>query len=156
MILSFRRQLAEDLFFDRSTGVTRRFPGQLRQVAQRKPQYLNAAHRLDDLNTPPGNRLDALKGDLLLRSVNRSRPGFILSLLWNDPHLIENRRVVQRAEQLTGQHRQEIDHLFTGIVKTNTQRIRGIDLEPANAVDWMLHCGNPQSSGSIGTGTWPA
>ncbi|MGH9368681.1 MAG: type II toxin-antitoxin system RelE/ParE family toxin [Thermoanaerobaculia bacterium] len=25
---------------------------------------LNAAHRLEDLRTPPGNRLEALKGDL--------------------------------------------------------------------------------------------
>ena len=62
MIVTFRGQLAEDLFFDRHTGVTRRFPGELRQVAQRKLQYLNVASRLDDLRAPPGNRLEALKG----------------------------------------------------------------------------------------------
>jgi proteic killer suppression protein len=64
MIITFRRQLAEDLFFDRRTGVTRRFPAELRQVAQRKLQYLNAAARLNDLKAPPGNRLEALKGAL--------------------------------------------------------------------------------------------
>jgi toxin HigB-1 len=64
MIVSFRGQLAEDLFFDRRTGVARRFLGELRQVAQRKLQYLNAAIRLDDLKLPPGNRLDAPKGRL--------------------------------------------------------------------------------------------
>ena len=43
MIVTFRGQLAEDLFFDRHTGVTKRFPPELRHVAQRKLQYLNVA-----------------------------------------------------------------------------------------------------------------
>ena len=64
MIVTFRGQLAEDLFFDRHTGVTRRFPGELRHMAQRKLQYLNVAARLDDLRVPPGNRLETLKGRL--------------------------------------------------------------------------------------------
>jgi proteic killer suppression protein len=64
VIVTFRGQLAEDLFFDRRTAVTRRFPSDLRSVAQRKLQYLNAAARLDDLRSPPGNRLEALKGRL--------------------------------------------------------------------------------------------
>jgi proteic killer suppression protein len=64
MISSFRGQLAEDLFFDQRNGVTRRFPAELRHIAQRKLQYLNVAARLDDLRVPPGNRLEALKGQL--------------------------------------------------------------------------------------------
>jgi proteic killer suppression protein len=64
VIVSFRGQLAEDLFLDRHTGVTRRFPGELRRVAQRKLQYLNVAAGLHDLKVPPGNRLEALKGQL--------------------------------------------------------------------------------------------
>jgi len=64
MIVRFRGQLAEDLFFDRRTGVTRRFPESLRTVSQRKLQFVNAAGKLDDLKTPPGNRLEALKGSL--------------------------------------------------------------------------------------------
>jgi proteic killer suppression protein len=64
VIHSFSGKLAADLFFDRHTSATRRFPSELRQVAQRKLQYLNAAERLDDLRVPPGNRLEALKGDL--------------------------------------------------------------------------------------------
>jgi proteic killer suppression protein len=62
MIQSFRGQLAEDLFFDRRSGVTKRFPAELRTVAQRKLQYLNAAKNLMDLRAPPGNRLEALRG----------------------------------------------------------------------------------------------
>lgn len=64
MIISFKGQLAEDLFFDRKTGASRRFPAELREVARRKLQYLNAADGLADLRVPPGNRLEALKGDL--------------------------------------------------------------------------------------------
>ena len=64
MIVSLHGPLAEDLFFDRQTSVTRRFPPRLRHVAQRKLQFLNAATRLDDLRVPPGNRLEALRGSL--------------------------------------------------------------------------------------------
>jgi toxin HigB-1 len=45
------------------TTATRRFPPELRRPAQRKLQYLNAAGILSDLAMPPGNRLEALKGD---------------------------------------------------------------------------------------------
>lgn len=64
MIRSFKGQLAEDLFFDRYSGVTKRLPAELRAVAQRKLQYLNAAKTLMDVRVPPGNRLEALRGDL--------------------------------------------------------------------------------------------
>ena len=63
MIRSFGNRLAEDLFHDRMTGTTRRFSPDLRRTAQRKLQYLNAAAWLRDLAVPPGNRLEALKGD---------------------------------------------------------------------------------------------
>ena len=63
MIRSFGNRLADDLFNDRLTATTRRFPPDVRRSAQRKLQYLNAAKRLGDLAAPPGNRLEALKGD---------------------------------------------------------------------------------------------
>lgn len=63
MIRSFGNRLAEDLFHERLTAVTRRFPGELRRPTRRKLQYLNAAVILSDLAMPPGNRLEALKGD---------------------------------------------------------------------------------------------
>ena len=63
MIRSFRHLLAEDLFHDRVTAATRRFPRELRPAAHRKLQYLNAAGRLRYLAVPPGNRLEALRGD---------------------------------------------------------------------------------------------
>jgi len=63
VIRSFGNRLADDLFHDRLTVATRRFPPELRRTAQRKLQYLNAAVRLGDLAVPPGNRLEALRGD---------------------------------------------------------------------------------------------
>jgi toxin HigB-1 len=64
VIRSFADDLSADLFHDRFTNVTKRFPSNLRRVAQRKLQYLNAALKLQDLSSPPGNRLEALRGNL--------------------------------------------------------------------------------------------
>ena len=64
MIRSFADALSADLFQDRFTNATKRFPSNLRRVAQRKLQYLNAAVKLQDLSSPPGNRLEELKGNL--------------------------------------------------------------------------------------------
>ena len=64
MIRSFGNDLAEDLFHDRQTRATRKFPPELRRSATRKLQYVNAAVVLKDLTLPPGNRLEALRGDL--------------------------------------------------------------------------------------------
>jgi proteic killer suppression protein len=64
MIESFGNRLAEDLFFDRQSRDTRRFPAELRRVARRKVLYLHDAAELGDLRVPPGNRLEALKGRL--------------------------------------------------------------------------------------------
>ena len=63
MIRSFGNRLADDLFHERLTAGTRRFPPELRSTVRRKLQYVNAAVRLSDLAVPPGNRLEALKGD---------------------------------------------------------------------------------------------
>ena len=41
----------------------RRFPPDLLRAALRKLSMLDAAHVLDDLRVPPGNRLEALTGD---------------------------------------------------------------------------------------------
>lgn len=36
----------------------------MQRAAARKLDMLNAAHQLDDLRSPPGNRLEKLRGDL--------------------------------------------------------------------------------------------
>ncbi len=64
MIISFGNQLAQDLFDDKKSKQTRAFPSELYRVARRKNLYLHEADNLTDLRVPPGNRLEALKGDL--------------------------------------------------------------------------------------------
>jgi antitoxin HigA-1 len=84
MIISFRRQLAEDLFLGRETAVTRRFPRELHATANRKLQYLNSAARLDDLRVPPGNRLELLRGDLAGRYSIRINDRWRIVFRWEE------------------------------------------------------------------------
>jgi toxin HigB-1 len=63
VIESFGNALAEDLFDDKNSKATKAFPPELRRVARRKLQYLHEAADLRDLKSPPGNRLEGLKGD---------------------------------------------------------------------------------------------
>jgi proteic killer suppression protein len=63
MIESFGNRLTEELFFDRQSRETRSFPPKLRRAARRKLLYLHDASELGDLRVPPGNRLEALKGE---------------------------------------------------------------------------------------------
>lgn len=63
MIETFGNVLAEDLFDDKRTKATRAFPADLRRTARRKLLYLHEATDLRDIRVPPGNRLEALKGD---------------------------------------------------------------------------------------------
>jgi toxin HigB-1 len=60
MIRSFASRETERLFEDESS---RRFPPAIERVARRKLLMLSQARRLDDLRSPPGNRLEALKGN---------------------------------------------------------------------------------------------
>ena len=62
MIASFGDRATAALFHGERTP--RRIPAEIRSVALRKLDALNAACSLQDLRAPPGNRLEALRGDL--------------------------------------------------------------------------------------------
>jgi proteic killer suppression protein len=62
VITSFADAATEDLFHGRNTAQVRRFPTEVARPAVRKLDALNAATKLGDLRSPPGNRLEALKG----------------------------------------------------------------------------------------------
>ena len=64
MIESFGNRLAEDLFHDKTSKEVRQFPPELKRTARRKLLYLHDASELMDLRIPPGNRFEALKGEL--------------------------------------------------------------------------------------------
>ena len=66
MILAFKNQGTEDLFNGRNTKAARKnCPRFLWGIAARKLDQLDSVSDLEELNVPPGNRLEALKGDRL-------------------------------------------------------------------------------------------
>ena len=60
MIRSFKDKDTEAIF---NGKFVRRIPKQVALLAARKLNQVHAAGNLDDLRIPPGNRLEALKGD---------------------------------------------------------------------------------------------
>lgn len=60
MIQSFADAETERFF---ATGRSRRFPPEIRQRAAMRLTQLDAAVRIEDLKSPPSNRLEALRGD---------------------------------------------------------------------------------------------
>jgi proteic killer suppression protein len=64
MILSFGDKTTEDIYNGINSKEARKLPQKIFSVAARKLDMINAAQRLDDLNAPPGNRLERLHGNL--------------------------------------------------------------------------------------------
>lgn len=63
MIASFGDRATADLFHGISSARVRRLLSQIIEPALYKLDILNAAQSLEDLRSPPGNRLEALRGD---------------------------------------------------------------------------------------------
>jgi proteic killer suppression protein len=62
MIESFGNRATADLFNGVASSKVRRLPSQILDSAIYKLDILNAAESLDDLRSPPGDRLEALRG----------------------------------------------------------------------------------------------
>jgi proteic killer suppression protein len=60
MIKTFADRRTKELY---ETGKSRRFPADVVKRPARKLEYVDLATKIDDLRTPPGNRLHALEGD---------------------------------------------------------------------------------------------
>ena len=64
MIVSFKNRATEDIFDSNDSKAARKLcPPNLWSTARRKLDQLNAVTSLEELTIPPGNRLEALKGD---------------------------------------------------------------------------------------------
>jgi proteic killer suppression protein len=85
LIQSFRCADTEALFEDRPV---RRF-GAIERVARRKLMILDAASRLDDLRSPPGNRLEALRRDRAGQFSIRINDPWRICFVWRDGEAYE-------------------------------------------------------------------
>ena len=70
----------------KSKGVS---PANLRNVARRKLQMLDAASRLEDLRQVPGNRLEELSFDRAGQFSIRINAQFRICFLWKDGNTYE-------------------------------------------------------------------
>lgn len=64
VIVSFGDRGVEDLYHGRFSSRSRRIPREIASLVLFKLDMLNSAAALRDLKSPPGNRLEALRGDL--------------------------------------------------------------------------------------------
>ena len=85
MIRSFLDQASEDLFYGRSTKAARKaLPQSLWGKAAKKLDALDSAGLLGDLRVPPGNRLEALKGDRQGQHSIRINEQYRICFVWTE------------------------------------------------------------------------
>jgi proteic killer suppression protein len=81
MIASFRDADTEQLW---QTGRSRRIPSNLKMRALKKLFLLHACVALDNLNVPPGNRLEALHGQRKGQHSIRINDQYRICFVWRD------------------------------------------------------------------------
>jgi proteic killer suppression protein len=84
VIASFGDPATEDLYHGRRTRAARRLPAEIVSVALRKLDMIDAAQVLQDLSSPPGNRLEALRGNLKGSHSIRISVQWRLVFRWTD------------------------------------------------------------------------
>lgn len=81
MIQSVKGKLIEQVLAGKAG---KGFPNDVFRVALRKVAMLEAAHVLDDLKSPPGNMLEALKGDRKGQHSIRINQQWRICFIWTD------------------------------------------------------------------------
>jgi proteic killer suppression protein len=92
MIQTFADTGTEDIYNGKNTQAARRTcPPSLWALARRKLDLLDAAVALEDLRVPPGNRLEALKGDRAGQHSIRINDRYRICFVWleTDAHEVE-------------------------------------------------------------------
>jgi len=83
MIVGFSDTKAATIWAGRRS---RRLPPDIQDAALRKLRLLHNAKRIDDLRAPPGNRLEALKGDRQGQHSIRINDQWRICFIWKDNH----------------------------------------------------------------------
>jgi len=86
MIASFRDKETEKLW---RSGRSRQLPADLELRAFKKLAVLNAAVTLDNLRVPPGNQLEALRGNRAGRHSIRVNDQYRICFAWRDGNAFE-------------------------------------------------------------------
>ncbi|WP_416407517.1 type II toxin-antitoxin system RelE/ParE family toxin [Agrobacterium rosae] len=81
MIRSFNDAMTEAVAGGKSP---KGFPADIVKATIRKLTMLNAAHDLEDLRSPPGNRLEALKGNRVGQHSIRINDQWRICFIWKD------------------------------------------------------------------------
>ncbi len=83
MITSFHNDATESIW---RGEFTKKLPNQIQAVARRKLRMVANARVLDDLRTPPNNRLEVLSGDRLGQHSIRINDQWRVCFVWNAGH----------------------------------------------------------------------
>jgi len=81
MIRSFKDHATAEAFDGRAK---KGFPSDILKIVRRKLEMLNAALVIGDLRSPPGNRLEALRGDRRGQHSIRVNDQFRICFVWTD------------------------------------------------------------------------
>lgn len=81
MIKSFQDKETEKIF---NRQISTKLPQDIQRVARKKLVIIDAATQLNDLRTPPGNRLEALKGDRKAQHSIRINDQWRVCFIWRD------------------------------------------------------------------------
>ncbi len=86
MIVSFLDAETRAIYNNESTqAARRRLPPELWRIAQRKLDQLRRVSRLEQLSVPPGNHLEALKGDRYGQHSIRINDQYRICFVWTEP-----------------------------------------------------------------------
>lgn len=87
MIGSFKATGTEDIYDGTPTQAARRCcPQSLWPVACRKLDQINRVQDINELKTPPGNRLERLKGDREHQYSIRINQQYRICFIWEEGH----------------------------------------------------------------------
>jgi proteic killer suppression protein len=84
LIRSFGDKLTEEVYHGRPSQRARRLDAGVGRAVVRKLDMIEAAARLEDLRSPPGNGLEALRGDLAGFHSIRVNDQWRIVFRWSD------------------------------------------------------------------------
>lgn len=89
MIRSFGNKATAALYHGTSGARVRGLPQDVIRIALHKLDVLDAATKLTDLRSPPGNRLEALRGRLTGYYSIRINDQWRIIFRWEEPHALD-------------------------------------------------------------------